>query len=131
MTKSNKIFTAMTAMVFISGASAATDLNSAMEESNQSPAQDAKSYDTVDELLQSNGDLRPTKNNAVPMTYGYERSKSALIRQDSDNQIADNAIVVPALNSEAITTVACPVGTSAQPNMTCLVTGNFKLDQMP
>lgn len=131
MTRSNKIITTITAMVLIHGVSSATELTSAMSEPEKTSAKKAKIYDTADEILQSNGDRVPTANNAVPMTYGYEKNKSTLMRQDSDNQLADNAIVVPAVNSKAITTVACPVGTSAQPNMTCLVTGNFSLDAQP
>jgi len=41
---------------------------------------------------------------------------------DSDNRIDNNAIVVPS-SSGAITTVSCPIGTTAKPDMTCHVTG--------
>lgn len=136
MKNSNKMIAAVSAMIIISGASAATDLATFKETSPQdyslkTPSQEAKTYDTVDELLQSNGESTPDMDQKILMTNGEEKKKSVLIRQESDDDIANNAIVVPALNSDAITTVACPVGTTAQPDMTCLVTGNFKLNAQP
>lgn len=131
MTHSNKIIAATIATIFISGVSAATDLSGMTTEDEKTPTQEAKTYDTVDEILQSNGTIKPEADRKVLMSNGTEKRKSVLVRQESDNEIANNAIVVPALNAKAITTVACPVGTTAQPDMTCLVTGNFKLDAQP
>lgn len=131
MTHLNKIIATMVSTVLISGISAAADLSGMATESEKTPTQEAKTYDTVDEILQSNGTVKPHADRKVLMSNGTEKLKAILIRQENDNEIANNAIVVPALNAEAITTVACPVGTSAQPDMTCLITGNFKLDAQP
>ncbi|MEL7232528.1 MAG: hypothetical protein AAGJ85_08465, partial [Pseudomonadota bacterium] len=46
---------------------------------------------------------------------------------DDDGKIADNAIVVPG-SADTITTVTCPAGTEAQPDMTCLITGDYVAD---
>lgn len=89
---------------------------------------EAATNDTLGELLQSNGEILPQSDEEVLMADGDEKDKDRLIKLESDNEIASNAIVVPTLNAEPITTVSCPVGTTAQPDMTCLITGNFKFD---
>ncbi|NNC37731.1 MAG: hypothetical protein EX271_01540 [Acidimicrobiales bacterium] len=81
--------------------------------------------DTVGEVLQSNGDILPEADNDALMAAGTERNKDVLISVESDNEIASNAIVVPTIDAKPVTTVTCPVGTTAQPDMTCLITGNY------
>ncbi|WP_026942446.1 hypothetical protein [Hellea balneolensis] len=81
--------------------------------------------DTAGEILQADGDADPETDRKLLMSNGKQMTKSKLIIKDSDNRAANNAIAVPAINSDILTTVSCPVGTTAQPDMTCLVTGNY------
>ena len=60
------------------------------------------------------------------MSDGTEETKGDLLAAESDDEIASNAIVVPLLNEAPITTVSCPIGTTAQPDMTCLITGDYQ-----
>lgn len=84
-----------------------------------------KVNDTIGEILQADGDADPEADRKLLMADGEQMKKSTLIRKESDNTAANNAIVVPTLGTNVLTTVACPVGTTAQPDMTCLVTGNY------
>ena len=104
-------------------ASARVTTTSAMS----SPAtQNTLANDTVGEILQADGDADPEADKKLLMANGDQVKKSVLIAKESDNSAANNAIVVPTVGSEILTTVSCPVGTTAQPNMTCLVTGNYE-----
>ena len=79
----------------------------------------------IDELLQADGKRYQQGDDKAVMARGGEMIKDRLIRAESDNKIKNNTIVVPAVNASPITTVTCPVGTTAQPNMTCLITGDY------
>ncbi len=84
--------------------------------------------DTIGEVLQADGQL-DTQNDFELLTHdGDMLTKSEALTMDSDSKIANNAIVVPS-SSGALTTVNCPIGTTAQPDMTCHVTGNFSLEK--
>jgi hypothetical protein len=82
--------------------------------------------DTVGELLQSNGEIRMDGDNELLTHDGDMLTKYEAVTMDSDNSIQNNAIVVPS-STGAITTVNCPIGTTAQPDMTCMVTGNYDM----
>lgn len=88
-------------------------------------AEAMKVNDTVGEILQADGDADPEADRKLLMANGEQMAKSTLIAKESDNSIANNAIVVPTVGSNVLTTVSCPVGTTAQPDMTCHVTGNY------
>jgi len=81
--------------------------------------------DTVGEILQADGDADPETDRKLLMSNGDQMTKAKLIMKDSDNRASNNAIVVPTVDSNILTTVSCPVGTTAQPDMTCMVTGNY------
>jgi hypothetical protein len=84
--------------------------------------------DTIGEVLQADGQP-DTQNDFELLTHdGDMLTKAEALTMDSDNRIADNAIVVPS-STGALTTVNCPIGTTAQPDMTCHVTGNFSLER--
>lgn len=81
--------------------------------------------ETVGKILQADGDADPETDRKLLMSNGDQMKKSKLVLKDNDNTASNNAIVVPTVESNVLTTVACPVGTTAQPDMTCLVTGNY------
>lgn len=85
---------------------------------------------TTGEVLQMNEPKNPTMGDGdVLMSDGRTIDADrvmAMESKDSDGMIKNNAIVVPTVNNQAITTVSCPVGTTAQTNGTCLITGNYK-----
>ena len=88
----------------------------------------AKHDHTVGEILQKDGELHTKADQELLTHDGDKQTKAKIKSWESDNQVADNAIVVPS-SAGAATTVSCPVGTTAQPDMTCLVTGNFDADR--
>lgn len=88
-------------------------------------AEAMKINDTVGEILQADGDPDPEADRKLLMANGDQMAKATLIAKESDNNIANNAIVVPTIGSNVLTTVSCPVGTTAQPDMTCHVTGDY------
>ena len=88
-------------------------------------AEAMKINDTIGEVLQADGDADPEADRKLLMSNGDQMTKAKLKMMDSDNIAANNAIVVPTIGSNVLTTVACPVGTTAQPDMTCHVTGNY------
>ena len=46
-----------------------------------------------------------------------------------DGRMTDRALPEQAVrNSRRVATISCPAGTTAQPNGTCLVTGDFRFD---
>jgi len=89
-------------------------------------AEDMKRNDTIGEILQADGDADPERDRKLLMSNGDQMKKSTLIMKESDNNVANNAIVVPTLGTNVLTTVSCPVGTTAKPDMTCHVTGDYK-----
>jgi len=88
-------------------------------------AEAMKRNDTIGEILQADGDAYPEADRKLLMSNGDQMKKSVLIAKETDKRAANNAIVVPTVDSNALTTVSCPVGTTAQPDMTCHVTGNY------
>ncbi len=84
--------------------------------------------DTVGEILQADGQKDTQKDFELLTHDGDMLTKSEAKSMDSDKMIANNAIVVPS-STGAITTVSCPIGTTAQPDMTCHVTGNYSLEK--
>lgn len=87
-----------------------------------------KKNDTVGEILQADGQADTQSDYELLTHDGDMLTKTEAIVMDSDKRIADNAIVVPS-STGAITTVNCPIGTTAQPDMTCHVTGNYDLEK--
>ena len=81
--------------------------------------------DIVGKALQTEG-LVSTSSEKLLMADGDRVKETRIVSQEADNTAANNAIVVPTVGgSELLTTVSCPIGTTAQPDMTCLVTGDF------
>lgn len=89
-------------------------------------AEAMKVNDTIGEIIQADGDADPEADRKLLMASGKQVAKSRLIAKESDNKASNNAIVVPTVGTNVLTTVACPVGTTAQPDMTCLVTGDYE-----
>ena len=87
-----------------------------------------KANDTIGEVLQADGQPDMQTDNELLTHDGDMLTKTEAKMMDSDNLIANNTIVVPS-SSGAITTVSCPIGTTAQPDMTCMVTGNYDLEK--
>ena len=141
---SQKLSISVIALALSAGAAAAGDMNkddvavemktktesdigvSIRNYDKSTPAQEAAVNDTLDELLQSNGAKLDDADKGVLMSDGTEETKGDLLAAESDDEIASNAIVVPLLNEAPITTVSCPIGTTAQPDMTCLITGDYQ-----
>lgn len=94
--------------------------------SEYTEAEAMKVNDTAGEILQSDAEPDVQSDREVLMYDGRQMTKENLVVSEGDNTAADNTITVPSPTSDAITTVACPVGTTAQPDMTCLVTGDFE-----
>lgn len=63
----------------------------------------------------------------VMMYDGDLKMKSKVKAMDSDKMIKNNTIIVPS-NTKALTTVTCPAGTTAQADMTCMITGDYKIE---
>lgn len=87
-----------------------------------------ESYDDyVGEVLQSNETnvRRMEGDDKLLMSKGEAKREATVEMQENDKTIRNNAIVVPTTNGQYTTTVSCPVGTTAQPDMTCLVTGDY------
>ncbi|GGX63467.1 hypothetical protein GCM10011309_11820 [Litorimonas cladophorae] len=84
--------------------------------------------DTVGEILQADGQPDTQSDYELLTHDGDMLTKAEAKTLDSDHEIANNAIVVPS-STGAVTTVNCPIGTTAQPDMTCHVTGNFSLER--
>ena len=90
-------------------------------------AEAMKRNDTIGEILQADGEPDPQMDREVLMSQGHQNTKGELKRLEGDNNVKNNAIVVPTVeNPNVLTTVSCPVGTTAQPDMTCLVTGDYR-----
>lgn len=88
---------------------------------------DMSNKDRIDHILQSNETMESTNaDDPLLMSDGDLVSDDRLRMKDSDNEIENNMIVVPTVGSSLVTTVACPVGTTAQANGTCLITGNYQ-----
>lgn len=86
----------------------------------------AKVNDTVGEILQADGEPSIQSDEDIIVmddTVNEDVFRSA----DDDSMIADNAIVVPGSNG-TLTTITCPAGTTAQADMTCLITGDYQPD---
>lgn len=85
-----------------------------------------KVNDTVGEILQSDGDLVEQADEDI-IVEDYTVDEDVFRAADDDGMVADNAIVVPGSNA-TLTTVTCPAGTTAQVDMTCLITGDYQPD---
>ena len=84
----------------------------------------SKVNDTVGEVLQADGE--PSIQSDEEIIVDSYQMKEGNFRK-IDGRTADNAIVVPGSN-ETISTVTCPAGTTAQADMTCLITGDYDPD---
>ncbi|MDA8708343.1 hypothetical protein N9M10_03120 [Hellea sp.] len=82
----------------------------------------------IGKVLQTEGEPAAMNDKKLLMADGERIEKSKLIAVEADNNAANNAIVVPTVGAgpEVLTTVACPIGTTAQPDMTCHVTGDYQ-----
>ena len=88
---------------------------------------DMSNKDRIDHILQSNETMETTTaDDALLMASGDLISSDSFRMKAKDNEIENNMIVVPTLGTNLLTTVACPIGTTAQANETCLITGNYK-----
>ncbi|WP_298913536.1 hypothetical protein [uncultured Algimonas sp.] len=86
----------------------------------------SKVNDTVGEILQADGE--PSMQSDDDIIVMDDTVDEAIFRAaDDDGMIADNAIVVPGSN-DTLSTVTCPAGTTAQPDMTCMITGDYTPD---
>jgi len=81
---------------------------------------------TVGEFLQADGEPDVQTDREILMSNGDQMTKSKVTALETDGQVKNNIIAVPTLNSNVVTTVSCPVGTTAQIDMTCLVTGDYE-----
>ena len=91
-----------------------------------SNAEMMKVNDTVGEFLQADGEPDVQTDREILMSNGDQMTKSKVTALEKDGQVKNNIIAVPTLNSNVVTTVSCPVGTTAQTDMTCLVTGDYE-----
>tara|TARA_R110002020_G_scaffold47304_5_gene134637 strand:+ start:406 stop:963 length:558 start_codon:yes stop_codon:yes gene_type:complete len=83
------------------------------------------------EILQSNETnvSRISGDDKLLMSEGDVKEPAAINMQENPSTAKDNAIVVPTEdNPNLATTVTCPAGTTAQPDMTCHVTGDYEPD---
>ncbi|MEM7729988.1 MAG: hypothetical protein AAF311_12060 [Pseudomonadota bacterium] len=86
----------------------------------------AKVNDTVGEILQADGE--PSMQSDEDIIVMDDTVNEDVFRAaDDDGMVADNAIVVPGSNG-TLSTVTCPPGTTAQTDMTCMITGEYKPD---
>ncbi|MGB6229785.1 MAG: hypothetical protein WBF53_06610 [Litorimonas sp.] len=85
-----------------------------------------KINDTVGEILQADGEPSIQDDMEVVMADGHTVHKQTLLNA-GDGMAVDNAIAVPGSNG-TVTTVMCPAGTTAQLDMTCLITGDFEAE---
>ena len=81
----------------------------------------------IGKALQTEGVVNVNSEKLL-MADGDRVKETTIVTVEADNTAANNAIVVPTVGSgpELLTTVACPIGTTAQPNMTCHVTGDYQ-----
>ncbi|GLQ22057.1 hypothetical protein ACFFUB_08355 [Algimonas porphyrae] len=86
----------------------------------------SKVNDTVGEILQADGEPSIQDDGEI-IVEDYTIEEDAFRAADDDGMVADNAIVVPG-TAGTLTTVTCPAGTTAQIDMTCLITGEYKPD---
>lgn len=86
----------------------------------------SKVNDTVGEILQADGEPSVQSDDDI-IVEDYTIEDDEFRAADDDGMIADNAIVVPG-SEGTITTVTCPAGTTAQPDMTCMITGEYEPD---
>lgn len=80
------------------------------------------------EILQSNKTnvARSGADDKLLMSKGQIKSEAQINAEERSSSAMDNAITVPTeSNPNRVTTVSCPAGTTAQADMTCLVTGNW------
>ena len=82
-----------------------------------------KINDTVGEILQADGETSIQSDGDVVMADGHTVDADILRAADNGSTL-DNAIAVPGSNN-TVTTVMCPAGTTAQVDMTCLITGDY------
>lgn len=83
-----------------------------------------KINDTVGEILQADGEPSIQADEDI-IVMDDTVNEDVFRSVDDDGMVADNAIVVPGTNG-AITTITCPAGTTAQTDMTCLITGDYQ-----
>jgi len=84
------------------------------------------------QVLQMNEPMNPTLGDGdVLMSNGATPDVDkvmAMEAQESDGTLMNNAIAVPTIGgNEVLTTVTCPVGAEAQPDGTCMLTGDTDL----
>ena len=87
--------------------------------------------ESTGEILQSNETNVPrmSGDDKLLMSEGDVKEPAAINMQENPSTAKDNAIVVPTEdNPNLATTVTCPAGTTAQPDMTCHVTGDYEPD---
>jgi hypothetical protein len=82
-----------------------------------------KVNNTVGEVLQADGEPSIQSDDDVVMADGHTVDED-VVKAAGEASLADNAIVVPG-SADTVTTVSCPVGTTAQADMTCLITGEY------
>ena len=80
--------------------------------------------DTVGEILQADGEPSIQSDEDI-IVMDDTVNENAFRATDDDGMVADNAIVVPGSNG-TVSTITCPAGTTAQADMTCLITGDYE-----
>jgi len=86
----------------------------------------SKVNDTAGEILQADGEPSMQSDDDI-IVEDYTIEDEDFRAADDDGMIADNAIVVPG-SAGTLTTVTCPAGTTAQVDMTCMITGDYSPD---
>jgi len=100
----------------------------AMTKTNTEVRGAVETRDDLGQILQSNETNVPrmTGDDKLLMSEGQIKTEAQLNSEEQMSTAMDNAITVPTVsNPNKITTVSCPVGTTAQADMTCLVTGDW------
>jgi hypothetical protein len=114
------------------GADAKTDMHMETEDHMETDGEmhtdmhPSKVKETVGEILQADGEPSVQSDDDI-IVEDYTIEDDEFRAADDDGMIADNAIVVPG-SEGTITTVTCPAGSTAQPDMTCMITGDYEPD---
>lgn len=82
---------------------------------------------SVGTVLQEGTIATKPSDKDMMMYDGDLKMKSKVKAMDGDKTIKNNTIVVPS-DTKALTTVTCPAGTTAQADMTCMITGDYKTE---
>lgn len=80
--------------------------------------------ETAGEILQSGEEVTAPADKELMMSEGDVEPKAVVVATEGEMALEGKTIVVPG-SSDTVTTVTCPEGTTAQADMTCMITGDF------